>query len=145
MKIAICGSLDFTHEIKSLADELIGKGFEVEIPPSSRKILNGEFTVDDIKFDKNNGNFPARAIKSDAIREYWKTIGDSDAILVANFDKKGVKNYIGGNTFLEMGFAHVLNKRIFLLNDIPEMIYSDEIKAMQPTVLGGALEKVLNS
>ena len=34
-----------------------------------------------------------------------------------------------------MGFAHVLNKKIYLLNNIPEMSYSDEIRAMQPIVL----------
>jgi len=29
-----------------------------------------------------------------------------------------------------------------LLNGIPEIIYSDEIKAMQPTVLNGDLSKI---
>ena len=41
-----------------------------------------------------------------------------------------------------MGFAHVLNKKIFILNDIPEMIYIDEIKAMQPIILNGNLAKI---
>jgi len=59
-----------------------------------------------------------------------------------NYDKRGIKNYIGGNSFLEMGFAHILQKKIFLLNGIPEIIYSDEIKAMQPTVLNGDLSKI---
>lgn len=38
------------------------------------------------------------------------TICGSDAILVLNYDKKGIKNYIGGNTLMEMGFAHVHDK-----------------------------------
>ena len=54
----------------------------------------------------------------------------------------GIPNYIGGNTFLEMGFAHVLNKKVFLLNNIPAMPYDDEIKDMQPIVLNGDLLKI---
>ncbi len=62
--------------------------------------------------------------------------------LAVNIDKKGIKNYIGGNTFLEMGFAHVLDKKIFLLNEIPDISYKDEIKAMQPIILNGDLSKI---
>jgi len=62
--------------------------------------------------------------------------------LVANYNKREIQNYIGGNSFLEMGFAHILRKKIFLLNEIPEMIYSDEIKAMQPIILNGILSDV---
>jgi hypothetical protein len=58
-------------------------------------------------------------------------------------DKNGIKNYIGGNTFLEMGFAHVLNQKIFLLNPIPEIpFYKTEIEAMRPVVLNGDLAKI---
>ncbi|MEK6937734.1 MAG: hypothetical protein AABX04_01690 [Nanoarchaeota archaeon] len=62
---------------------------------------------------KEKGEFSQRAIKYDSIRNYWKVIQEADAVLIANFDKKGIKNHIGGNSFLEMGFAHVLNKKIF--------------------------------
>lgn len=142
MKIAICGSLNFTYEIKKIADELKNLGFEVSIPLTSEKILQGEFSLEDIKNEKEKGSFSQRAIKFDSIRAYWNIIQKSDAILIANFDKKGIKNHIWGNSFLEMGFAHVLNKRIFLLNDIPETMYTDEIKAMQPVVLNGDFSKI---
>jgi hypothetical protein len=76
----------------------------------------------------------------DAIREFWKLMQDADTLLVANFDKNGIKNYIGGNTFLEMGFAHVLNQKIYLLNPIPKMpYYETEIIAMRPIVIKGDL------
>jgi hypothetical protein len=142
MRIVICGSLNFTHEIKKLAEDLKKSGFDVTIPISSEKILRGEFSLEDIKKCKEDGKFSEMAIKFDSIREYWKKIKNSDAILVANFDKNNVKNHIGGNSFLEMGFAHVLRKRIFLLNEIPDMHYKDEIKAMQPVVLNGDLSKI---
>lgn len=144
MKIAICGSLDFTYEIKKIADELLKFGFEVHIPISSEKILRGEFSLDEIKQEKENGKFADRAVKYDSIRAYWKIINDSSAILVTNFDKHNIQNYIGGNTFLEMGFAHILNKPTYLFNDIPEMIYTDEIRAMQPIIINGNLAKINN-
>jgi hypothetical protein len=142
MKVAICGSLDFTHEMRALADTLAAQGHDVEIPPTSRKILQGEVTVDQIKAEKEQGTFADRAIKFDAIREYWSTIQQTDAILVANYPKKGIKDYIGGNSFLEMGFAHVLNKPIYLLHAIPDLMYSDEIEAMQPILLKGDISKL---
>lgn len=143
MKIAICGSLDFTYEIDKLANELREMGFEVCIPISSEKILKGEFSLEEIKKEKESGKFSDRAIKYNSIRAYWGIIKNCDCILVANYDKKRIKNYVGGNSFLEMGFAHILQKKVFLLNDIPEMIYSDEIKAMQPAVLNGDLSKII--
>ena len=67
--------------------------------------------LEEIKQEKENGNFADRAIKYDSIRAYWAIIKDADAILVANFDKNGIKDYVGGNSFLEMGFTHVLKNR----------------------------------
>ena len=142
MEIAICGSLNFTYKIKKLADELKNLGFKVSIPIGSEKILKGEFSLNEIKKEKEKGDFSKRAIKLDSIRNYYRIIKESDAVLIANFDKNNIKNYIGGNSFLEMGFAHVLNKKIFLLNEIPEMIYTDEIKAMQPIILNNDFSKI---
>ena len=64
-----------------------------------------------------------------------KNIKENDAILVLNEEKNGVKNYIGGATFLEMFKAFELGKAIFLFNPIPEGILSDEIKALKPVIL----------
>ena len=58
--------------------------------------------------------------------------------------KNGVKDYIGGNTLMEMGFAHVNDKKVFLLNSVPEKVpYVDEIKAMADFVLNGDLTKII--
>ncbi len=79
----------------------------------------------------------------DAIREFWFVMQDLDAVLALNLDRKGIKNYIGGNTFLELGFAHVLNKKIFLYNPIPDIhFYDTEIKAMQPVIINGDLSVI---
>jgi hypothetical protein len=143
MKITICGSLDFTHEIGKIKNELERAGHAVSIPFTSQAILDGEFSLEEIKNRKETGTIVERMIKHDVIKAHYEKIKSSDAILVPNFDKKGINNYIGGNTFLEMGFAHVLGRHVFLLNPIPKMHYTDEIRAMQPVVLSGDLSKVV--
>lgn len=144
MKITICASVDFTNKTKEVADLLLKQGHKIEIPFYSQKILKGELSLEEyLRIKKNKGDMYFRKkVKGDLIRRYFRLIKDSDAILVINIDKNGIKNYIGGNTFLEMGFAHVLNKKIFLLNDVPDISYKDEILAMQPIILNGDLSKI---
>ena len=79
----------------------------------------------------------------DAIREFWDLMQGADAVLVLNYDKHGIKNYIGGNTLMEIGFAHVLNQKVFLLNPIPDIsFYKTEIEAVKPVILHGELSKI---
>lgn len=78
----------------------------------------------------------------DYIRYHYEEILNSDAILVLNFDKNGIKNYIGGNTLIEIAQAYVHNKKVFLLNPIPDLSYTDEIIAMDPIVINGDLKKI---
>lgn len=82
----------------------------------------------------------------DAMREHWSVIQHSDAVLVLNYDKHGIAGYIGGNSFLEMGFAYMLHKPLYLLNPIPKMpYYETEIIAMKPVVINGDLSQLLLS
>lgn len=142
MKIAICASLDFAQEMKEFSEKLEEKGHSVILPKTAEMIHRGETSAEQIREEKEAGRIHERMQRLDILRYYFEKIGESDAVLVLNLDKKGVKGYIGGNTFLEMGFAHVLNKKIFLLNPIPDMPYKDEIKAMKPTALDGELEAI---
>ncbi len=66
----------------------------------------------------------------------------SDCVLIVNQEKRGVKNYIGGNTFLEMGYAFALGKPIFVLNPLPELPYITEMNGMQPVIINGNLTKI---
>lgn len=82
-------------------------------------------------------------LEKDAIREFWKKIIKSDAILVLNYDRNGIKNYVGGNTLMEIGFAHVLGRKIFLLNPIPEIpFYKAEIEGVKPIILHNTLRSI---
>ncbi|MBI4895884.1 MAG: hypothetical protein HY831_05315 [Candidatus Aenigmarchaeota archaeon] len=143
MKITICASIDFTHEIGKINDFLKEKGHDVNIPQTAEKILSGKLTWEEYRKEKQSSERTVdRKVNDNVIKIHYEKIKQSDAIFVVNIDKKGIQNYIGGNTFLEIGFAYVLNKKIFLLNDIPEMFYTDEIKAMKPIILNGDLEKI---
>lgn len=145
MHIVICSSIDFTSEIAKIAAQLRKMGHSVDIPLTSQKIINGELSLDNYLTEKGtNAESANRKIADDVIRGYFQKIEQADAILVLNFEKKGIPNYIGGNTFLEMGFAHVLNKLIFTYNDLPEMHYKDELIAFRPTVIKEDLTLIQN-
>ena len=133
MKIAICASVTFSKKIVEIRDRLKILGHDVIIP---------ENVEDYAKADRKPETWQELAdkkIEGNLIQEYFEEIGGSDAVLVLNYLKNGIENYIGGNSFLEMGFAHVQSKPIFLLNPIPKMQYTDEIIAMKPSVINGEL------
>jgi hypothetical protein len=136
MKIVVCGSMIFFRQMVELKKELTLRGHSVVLPHRAEKYADGNLPLESL------GESAANKIKYDLIKFYFGEISKSDAVLVLNGERHGVPNYIGGNTFLEMGFAHVLTKKIFILNPIPEMGYKDEIIAMQPTILDGDLSKI---
>ncbi len=137
MKIAVCGSATFAKEIMVVKDELEKMGHEVLIPHNFNLYADGTWALETRKESTSN------KVKYDLIRKYYFEIKNSDAILVINKDKHGIKNYIGGNTLLEIGFAHVLNKKVFLLNPVPDMLYSDEILAMEHIIINSNLSKIV--
>jgi predicted RNA-binding protein with PUA domain len=126
----------FSREMVGASERLEKQGHIVVIPKHTKEyaLLNS--------LDEMHGESVKNKIEHDLIRDYYEEIKNSDAILILNLEKSGVENYIGGNSFLEMGFAHVLNKKIYLLNPIPEIGYSDEIIAMQPMILDGNLNMI---
>lgn len=128
----------FSKEMLDVKHILEDAGHIVYISDTTKKYLG--------KTENESENLAIRIkYNSDAIKNHYRKIQKSDAILVLNYDKKGIKNYIGGNTFLEIGFAHVLDKKIYLLNQIPKIeYYYSEIKAMRPIILKSSLEKLIN-
>lgn len=142
MKIIILASIQFTPKIKELKERLEKEGHIIEIPITSKKIINWELTLEEFYKENNSWEWDKRKINDNVIKKFYEKIKKCDAVLVLNITKNDIENYIGWNTFLEMWFAYVLNKKIFLFNDIPNMHYSDEIKAMLPIVINWDLSKV---
>lgn len=136
MKIGVVGSMQYTEKMMAARDQLIELGHDAFVTDlAGPHIGKTDEEKERIKIDQKQNE--------DAIREFWHKMQGAGAILVMNIDKHGVKNYIGGNTFLEMGFAHVLDQKIFLLNPIPQMpYYQTEIVAMKPVVINGDLKKI---
>ena len=142
MKIAICWSLVFSEDISSISDKLTKAWHKVHYPEALEGV-DEIITLEDINNEKDNKSYHKWVLKSDAIKNYEKIIKEADCILVVNINKNWVKNYIWWNSFLEMWFAHIHNKKIFMLNEIPDMIYTDEIIAMQPIILNRDLTKII--
>jgi hypothetical protein len=123
-------------------------GHKVHIPYITQKIIDGEVLYEEyMRAKEKSGDISIRRSQPvDMIRRYWNLIKDSDAVLVLNLKKKGIDGYIGGNTLMEMGFAHGHGKKIFLFNPIPErcerMHYVDEILDMKPVVINGNLGNI---
>ena len=77
------------------------------------------------------------------MRKHFDKVAWSDAILVLNYDKNKIEGYVGANTLMEMGLALHLNKRIYLLNPMPEISYKEEILGMKPIIINGDLSKIV--
>lgn len=136
MKVCVCCSLSFPDEAFKIADELEALGHEVLLPNGiiNRSIEKPDFDAVAAKHD--NGY--------DAMRAHFAKIRDADVLLVCNFTKKGIENYIGANTFLEMGYAYSLGLPIYTLNPLPEIPYiNDELRAFGAIVLSGELLKIV--
>jgi hypothetical protein len=136
MKIGIIGSMQFTEKMLEVQDELIKFGHDAFVT-DLHKALVGKTDEEKEKIKLH------QKYNMDAIRVFWRAMQGADAILVLNYDKNGIKNYIGGNTLMEIGFAHVLNQKIFLFNPIPEIpYYKTEIEAVKPVVINGDLSLI---
>lgn len=128
--------MSFAKEMMEIKSQLEGVGHEIILP------RNTESYADELLSEESRKESAENKINEDLIRAYFKKIENSDAVLIVNLPKNNIDHYIGGNTFLETAFAHVLDKKIFLLNPIPEVSYSDEIIAMQPIILNGDLSLI---
>jgi len=144
MKITICSSAFFTKETYKIKQKLEEKEHEVFVYPQEIKV-NGKIIhiTDYYKMRKDNLTDDLLKIKTMLIDRHIERIKNSDAILVLNLDKDGENGYIGGNTFLEMGIAYYLNKKIFLWRKPSENLsYYEEIMALNPIIINENIEKI---
>lgn len=136
MKIFICASkhnYSFIPEIKAKLEE---KWYIITLPNS----YDNPYLEFEIK-DKS----PEEHIKWkwEMLRLQKKKVWDNDAILVLNFDKNWMKNYIWWATFLEVYEAFIQWKKIFFYNSLPEWIFYDEIVWINPLVINWNLDMII--
>jgi len=146
MKITICSSIAFQDEVLSVKEKLEKLGHKVAMWPLKLKDGKGQLiSAKDYYKIRRVANDDEKWVwdrKAEAVLEHFDKIAWSDAILVANYDKNDVKGYIGGNTLMEMGLAFFLKKKIYLLNQVPELAYKEEILGVKPIILNGDLTKI---
>lgn len=136
MTITICGSMSFHQQMKEAQARLEKRDFTILLP---EELADG--SANEALLEKDEDKISAK-IEYNFIREHFKKVEMADSILILNYPKKGIDGYIGGNTFLEMGYAFGLGKKIFLLYPIPKMDYFTEMSAIQPIVLNGNLNLI---
>ena len=134
MRITICGSIKFMDEMKRSQKVLEKLGHKVFMPIKAKGVDYWE---------KDNTKRVEAKKKFEFIGEHLDKIEKSDAVLVVNITKKEIKNYIGANTFLEMGFAYYRKKKIYLLNPLPDQPYIiDELLTIDPIVLNNDFKAI---
>ncbi len=136
MKIGVIGSMHFTEKMLDVRDQLRAMGHDAFATTLAEPYVG----LDD---EQKQHRKIEDQMHRDAIREFWGLMQDADAVLCMNLERNGIKNYIGGNTFLELGFAHVLGQKIYLWNPIPDIaLIRPEIEAMRPTVIFEDIQKI---
>ena len=119
MKITLCGSTAFIDNMYKLKAELEKLGHEIMLPPDKVPGENGELipAIEYYTHKKNSHQIHQSWIwqnHSQRIVDHFEKVAKADAVLIANYDKNGVANYIGPNTLMEMGVAFFLKKPIYL-------------------------------
>ena len=138
--ITVCASCHFYRKVNEVKDALEPLGFEVLVPKLALEMkVTGDYEVDHYKtWFADPNDYPKKAA---LIHAHFDEVDKADAILVVNEEKKGVKNYIGGNVLMEMALAFHARKPIFILNEIPEgTATEEEVRGMLPTLLHGKVE-----
>jgi hypothetical protein len=135
MKIFIVCSKSFYNKIPKIKSELENMGHEIVLP-------NCYDNPESENEYRAMGKKEHQQFKKSMIKCSEQKISNIDAVLVLNYNKKGIKNYIGGATFLEMYDTFRLNKQIYLYNEIPKGILEDEILGFEPIIINGNLNEI---
>lgn len=130
--IAICGSMSHMQQWLPIIDKLRVIGFSVSTPELSERVDWSKMSDEE-----------TTAQKGRLIRRHIANIATAQVVFIANFDKNGVKNYIGSNSFLEMGAAFLFEKPIYLLNPVPHQDNREEILALEPIVINQDLSRII--
>ena len=128
MKILIHASLDFVKDLV-FAQKMIESltKHKVLLPELIRYQHIRDEQGDDEAFTK---------IKNRLTKDNISNVEKCDCLLILNHNHRGIENYVGGNSFIEMIIAFYLEKPIYLLHEIPEgMAYTEEIKALYPVIV----------
>lgn len=131
--------MTFTDKILETKKNLEERGFEVLIPLETEELAKDINTIESFKVDLENGK------ETEILKKNFDELAKADSILTLNFDKRGIKGYVGPSALIEMGLAYYLGKKLYLWQEIPhwdEVPWGYEVRLMQPQVIDGDLSKI---
>ena len=140
--ITICSSASHYRQVLEIEKELKKLGFKVKIPKTANTMKrNNDFDVSHYKtWFKNKNDYHK---KTKLMLGHFKKVMESDAILITNFEKNGMKGYIGGNALMEMLVAFLNKKPIYIYNKPSENLSTiEEIYGVKPNIINGYLTKI---
>jgi NTP pyrophosphatase (non-canonical NTP hydrolase) len=138
MKIVVGGSMTFAKEQLEAKGVLESMGYEVLVTDDIGNHVNNPSIKENFKEELEF------CLRNDIVRSFFNKIRDTDAYLVVNKEKKGIRGYLGASVLMEMGLAYYLGKKVFLLEEIDvSQSYAMEVAIINPVVLGGDLSKVV--
>lgn len=135
MRIFIACSKYFYHKVLPIKMFLEKRGHGVTLP----NCFENPFEEEQVKGMSRSQHV---VWKCEMMMRHEAVIRNQDAILVLNFKKNGIPNYIGGATFMEVIKAWELDKKIFFYNPLPNCSFTDELKGMSPVIINGDLEVI---
>ena len=132
--VVLCGSMVFYEKMLQISEHLKREGVATVIP-KEESVEKGTLSEEEFS------DFKRRVSN-----QYLAKIRDSStyAILVLNEEKRGISNYIGANTLVEISMAFCWGRPIYLLNDLYDPLI-DELRAWNAICLKGKLEKLIDN
>lgn len=140
--ITICASASHYKQVLEIREQLMKLKFQVKIPKIAflmKKTNNFDVSFYKTWFnDKNDYR-----IKTGLMKSHFKKVLAADAVLIANFTKKGLEGYIGGNVLMEMVIAFHHHKPIYIYNQISEDLpVAEEVYGLEPIFINCDLSKI---
>ncbi|MBI2622361.1 hypothetical protein HYW66_01870 [Candidatus Microgenomates bacterium] len=114
-------------------------GHVVFLPPGTEECVKDPKLIDDLERDLQF------CLEHDVMMTGFRLINKSNAILILNYSKNGIKGYIGASVLMEIAVARWLGKKTFLLNELPPMNKARwviEVKMMKPEIIRGDFTKL---
>lgn len=132
-RIVICGSMSFYGNMEEIQKQL-GKFNIISIIPNNDddKLLG----ISSEQFEIYKRKISFRYLNKIRSPKTW-------AVLIVNFPKYEIDNYIGPNTFAEIAVAFAQRKKIFLINSVPN-VYADELISWRAVSLKGSLDMIIS-
>jgi hypothetical protein len=128
--VVICGSMKNLDLMTKIGKLLESAGLDVvtPVPDTMEEEWSFEGSI---------------ALKREASRRHMDSIRrrGTVAVLVVNVDRADKKHYVGPNSLAEIGVAFSDNRRVFLLQGMPDC-YVDELMAWGVECLNGDLPRI---